>query len=577
MRLRDWQAKAIELVKELHSSGRDRALIAACPGAGKTAFAVSLLKQEPFVSAVDMIVVVGPTRVIKRQWSKAFRAEGIGTNDSVGNDALQGRAYADELMFDPARPVHVHTYSQIASNPELFAIMCARHRVFVILDEVHHAAEDQCHGDSLVLAFEGALFKLSLSGTPFNTKGKKLAFCEIEQATDAFGNHVNKTVTDFEYSYGDALKSCVVRPVQFHRWNGFAKWRQFDVVTGEERNRVFTGANKTDILSPLVDMDCNYAKKMLDAAVTELDSQRKHQSNAGMLIAAMSVEHCQQIVDYLQSKGVRDVTTITHDTPAASEKIEQWARSNDRIVVAVKMISEGIDIKRLRIGVYLSSVLTQMFFSQFVGRFVRWDGSLDGSQHARVFIPEHVTLMKYAAEIEKMVDEAIETQIIHGPTPPPPPPRFVLLGKESDGDQNGTMASGQQMEQSDYVEIAKILTELGLKGVIKEIDAQRIIDAGRGKSADSRSAETASDDIQGLNRENDRLVGAIVSESERRGGGWSYAEANSWANREVGIRRKDTLTPEATLRQRSEALKRLLLSIRAGRPPAWPQPPETFA
>ena len=41
-------------------------------------------------------------------------------------------------------------------------------------------------------------------------------------------------------------------------------------------------------------------------------------------------------------------------------------------LVAVRMVSEGVDIPRLRVGVYATTTTTELFFRQAVGRFVRW-------------------------------------------------------------------------------------------------------------------------------------------------------------------------------------------------------------
>ena len=42
-------------------------------------------------------------------------------------------------------------------------------------------------------------------------------------------------------------------------------------------------------------------------------------------------------------------------------------------IVAVRMVSEGVDIPRLRVGVYATNTVTELFFRQAVGRLVRWN------------------------------------------------------------------------------------------------------------------------------------------------------------------------------------------------------------
>jgi superfamily II DNA or RNA helicase len=574
MRLRRWQEKAKDCVKGCWLDGKDRAFIAACPGAGKTAFTISLLKEPDFIGESDVSVIVVPSRALKRQWKKAFKTHGIGAKDDVGNDVLERRAaYIDEMMFDPEKPVQIYTYSQIASNPEIFRILCARHSVVAVFDEVHHADDDAKFGSALVEAFEGAQFKLSLSGTPFNTRGGRLAFCDIKKITDDDGRDINKTIVDFEYSYGEALQATgseddpfVVRPVQFVRWNGSARWKTIDLETGEEKEHVVTGSRKSDPLSPMVEMDGDYPKRMIDAALDQLEEVRKSHVNAGMLITAMSREHCEDILAYLQKRGVRDCSAIMHDTPNAAEAIERWEKSGERVLVAIKMISEGVDIKRLRVGVYLSNVLTQMFFVQFIGRFIRWDGALGAGQFANVFIPEHVTLIKYALEIERMITEAEDALTDGDGGGGGGGLNKVRYGLSSDAEFNGVIQSDREMPKTRAQEIAELLRAINLGGRISEVDAEKLIDAYGQKNPAYKTTATEEREKpeSTLSKQNDRLVTAIVNESNKSGGAWTFSTTNAYANTAVGIQRKDALTPDSVLMGRLEALKSLLLRVRRG-------------
>jgi hypothetical protein len=62
------------------------------------------------------------------------------------------------------------------------------------------------------------------------------------------------------------------------------------------------------------------------------------------------------------------------------------------------MVSEGVDIPRLRVGVYATNTVTELFFRQAVGRLVRWNARL-GRQAAYMFIPDDVRLRKLGAAI----------------------------------------------------------------------------------------------------------------------------------------------------------------------------------
>jgi len=59
-------------------------------------------------------------------------------------------------------------------------------------------------------------------------------------------------------------------------------------------------------------------------------------------------------------------------------------------------VSEGVDIPRLRIGVFATNTTTELFFRQAVGRLVRWTRGLR-SQKAFLFIPDDPRLRRWAA------------------------------------------------------------------------------------------------------------------------------------------------------------------------------------
>ena len=98
------------------------------------------------------------------------------------------------------------------------------------------------------------------------------------------------------------------------------------------------------------------------------------------------------------------VPTLVAYTPTASRKIGAFATSGDRWLVAVRMVSEGVDIPRLAVGVFATSVSTALFFAQAVGRFVR---ARRRGETASVFLPSVPVLLGYAAELEAERDHVL--------------------------------------------------------------------------------------------------------------------------------------------------------------------------
>jgi hypothetical protein len=62
------------------------------------------------------------------------------------------------------------------------------------------------------------------------------------------------------------------------------------------------------------------------------------------------------------------------------------------------MVSEGVDIPRLRVAVYATTTTTELFFRQAVGRIVRWTRGV-GRQRAYLFMPDDPRLRHFGQSI----------------------------------------------------------------------------------------------------------------------------------------------------------------------------------
>ena len=111
-----------------------------------------------------------------------------------------------------------------------------------------------------------------------------------------------------------------------------------------------------------------------------------------------SQEHARDIARLIRNRYHVEADVVVSDDPDASNKIAEFSKNDKPWLVAVRMVSEGVDIPRLRVGVYASTVVTELFFRQAVGRFVRWTHGLP-SQKAYVFLPDDPRLRQHAFQI----------------------------------------------------------------------------------------------------------------------------------------------------------------------------------
>jgi superfamily II DNA or RNA helicase len=374
VRLRPWQHAALA---RFTAAERPDFLAVATPGAGKTTFALTALRVA-LGERPRRIVVVAPTAHLKMQWAQA--AAGM------------------QLHLDPAwspadgslpRDMHgiVTTYQQVAIASA--ALRSLAHDALVILDEVHHGGEERAWGDALREAFSGAARRLCLSGTPFRSDTRAIPF--VRYVAD-------EAVPDFEYGYGDALRDGrVVRPIYFPAVGGRMEWASPDGEVYEasfEDPLIRSLANQR--LRTALSLEGDWLPTVLHDAVERLNTIRRVQPNAGGLIIATDQEHARGIADLLTWRFKVSATLVTSDDPSASERIARFAVDSSEWLVAVRMVSEGVDIPRLRVGVYATTTTTDLFFRQAVGRLVRWVPGVP-DQRAWLFIPDDQRLRAWAA------------------------------------------------------------------------------------------------------------------------------------------------------------------------------------
>ncbi|MEP6654030.1 MAG: hypothetical protein ABJA82_11775, partial [Myxococcales bacterium] len=137
---------------------------------------------------------------------------------------------------------------------------------------------------------------------------------------------------------------------------------------------------------------------VLEQAHAQLVHLRQRDPRAAGLVIAMDQEHARGIAQVMAERLRVVPVVVTSDEAAASKNIGSFVTGTAPWIVAVRMVSEGVDIPRLRVGVYATNTITDLFFRQAVGRLVRWVEGL-GRQGAYMFIPDDVRLRTFGATI----------------------------------------------------------------------------------------------------------------------------------------------------------------------------------
>jgi len=388
--LRAWQAEAYEAWNAERPAD---ALIVATPGAGKTRFAARIAHALLADRSVSRAIVVVPREHLKAQVARAMAGAWVQLDHRFRN---VDRALAGDL--DGA----VVTYQQVAAAPATFAAL-ARVPTLVLLDEIHHAGEHASWGQALREAFGAARYRVALSGTPFRSDGNALPFVRYE---------AGECVALTSYDYAHALAEGVCRPLKFPLHGGEAEWISSDGAAMRanfedalERRHV-SERLRTALTQPA------WLGDVLEKAHAKLLGLRaRGHADAGGLIAAMNQEHARSVADLLERRcGVR-AELVVSDLDGSGRRIARFAHSNAPWIVAVHMISEGVDIPRLRVGVYASNVVSELYFRQFCGRFVRAGADRESGREAYVYLPDDARLRSLAATIAGDVRRGLRVKV----------------------------------------------------------------------------------------------------------------------------------------------------------------------
>jgi superfamily II DNA or RNA helicase len=368
-------------------------LAVATPGAGKTTFALRLAAELLADGTVEHVTVVAPTEHLKAQWAQAAARVGIQLDPTFKNTV--GATSGD---FHGV----VITYAQVGLAPMVHRRRTMTRRTLVILDEIHHAGDAKTWGDGVREAFEPAVRRLALTGTPFRSDDSPIPFVRYEQDAGGF----TRSQADSIYGYADALRDGVVRPVLFLAYSGEMSWR---TSAGEELSarlgEPLTAEQTAHAWRTALDPNGQWMPAVLRAADNRLTAVRTGMPDAGGLVIASDHTSARAYARMLAAITGTDPVVVLSDDKTASDKISSFGRTDERWMVAVRMVSEGVDIPRLAVGVYATSVNTPLFFAQAIGRFVR---ARRPGETASVFVPSVPVLLQLASEMETQRNHVLE-------------------------------------------------------------------------------------------------------------------------------------------------------------------------
>jgi superfamily II DNA or RNA helicase len=496
-------------------------LLSAAPGAGKTRPALVLARELLRAGAVRRLAVVCPTTPLTRQWARAAGLLGV----HLVPDAAELRAPRD---FDGVAV----TYARVASA----AARWERQRsgaTLVIADEAHHLGEELAWGEGFARAFASAGRWLLLSGTPFRSDATPIPGVRYDAGGVA--------EPDVSYTYAEAVRDGVCRPVTFVGYDGVLQWRNGDDIVEASFGDALTGRDAARRYRTAISTELPDGLPRILAAAHErlLGLRAAGHRDAGGLVVAADGGHARAIAAQLRAVTGAAPLVVLHTEARAADKLAAFTRSSEPWIVAVNMVSEGVDIPRLRVGVYATAAKTPLVFRQIVGRFVR---TIPGRpvEPSWLYLPGDPVLRAHAADVER--------ELLHAP------------GRSGEGDADafdepGARVATERGEPEAFVPLAAdVAPQLALFGAP---------DGGGAAAEGARASVAAGEEHvpvferRALLRDKRHRLVADLRRRDRR----SHAEINGWLNRACGIRRVE----EATIEQLERCVELLLGELAGGR------------
>jgi superfamily II DNA or RNA helicase len=403
MKLRTWQQQAVDRLTPLN-----RSILEACPGSGKTALAGAVAKTWRDTGQVDCVLAIAPSRAIKdgfaETWSEMFGLSGqcyIVRSSKSGRDLLQPPHAVDALLVtyhELVQPTSLEALKRWHANGWTFGI---------ILDEIHHATDDKRWGDVVGdVGRDLATRSLIMTGTPFRTDGQPITLMEYITKS---GRQIAEP--DFKYCYRDAVNDDEVRPLTC-RWvdgevtilNGNRYRKRLHELTRQEAPKAARECFRPD--GP-------FMRQMIEQVNNDLQrlrSRPEYSDSAALFVCQPSRDtsqednHARRLARAIKRYTGEDPEVVVHADGDGPARIIRFKKGTRPFIVAINMVSEGVNIPRIRSVAYCRYTESEMLFRQIAGRATR--KTLPNDQQAsQLYVPAFPAMQDFG---ERLWDESRE-------------------------------------------------------------------------------------------------------------------------------------------------------------------------
>lgn len=385
-------------------------LVSAGVGSGKTLLSGLISAYLLNKGDIDRVIYVCPNRAIRRRVIEDFRRLNI--HLATGDRAKHRDGESSHLNG------MVLTYSALIRHAEAQGKLCDLSRTLVVFDEIHHLGDELPWGESTKSAFEfRAACVLGLSGTPYRIDNRAIPFVKYDPV-DSEGMRI--FAADFTYTLGKSILDGVCRRPVFHWLDGDVSVKVPDgskvIVTFKEElpinlaNRRLNGAVRAGSASrsQAIHRAIEFCRRTHRKLIIFVGGDSSRKDGGGVRDAS------EFLPAELRSHGIRasEMCFVVAEDKDAPAKIAGFGDSEAWILIAVNMVSEGVDIPALSAALFLTSITARATTIQRIGRALRGEGE------AHIFMFGDSRYQDVGKHIETQINHEIEIgKATSGPAP----------------------------------------------------------------------------------------------------------------------------------------------------------------
>jgi len=552
--LRKWQKECYDELLLRKRDGRNHFLAVAGVGSGKTFFSSYVFSQFLKAGEYNSVIVISPTENIKRNWSITFQYD---FNIKVDHGYQFKHAWPRDchgvsLTYQSLNPFNIEVLKRYTNK-----------KVFLIIDEVHHAGDEKSWGEAIQEIGDEAGFVLLLSGTPTRSDNAAIPFVQYKKLPSQGNVAGDKFELQYDYYYGyaDSIKDKVCCPTIFPRNSSQAQ--TFEGVKKLENTFEETPEQKrlfNQILTVRSEGDCYVYQTFLKANEQLSQINDKRNSNYGGLVVCKTIQDAQRLYDRIYSDFGEDFAElVTSDDKDSSKKIEDFKTSYKTWIISINMVSEGVDISRIRCIVYASNVITMVRFMQVMGRGVRNpDHNENDNDVCYMYVPDYHPLIMNAQQIEaeiKHVRQELEESLkkeyvrIEGDQQ-----RLDDIVLSATSDNNGNVYGGSLFNLEEDTDATFMSAKYNVsKDIVLTMWNDILQKAGKPKMQERPvRVETITDEKEKYKRLINTMVGKIHFDHKL-----DFAEIHFRLNRELGGNKTSNVLTLEELKRKLELAKQL--------------------